>query len=339
MFNSKSLAMLVSTSFCFIVIIGFQNCAQPIGDIGMNSSLGAKCIIATSHDNVSLNQKLTINFNYSPAYLRAQLVIMNDGTGAFTDHYVTEPGNFDVTYTKTNQAGDYTVHGFLFDEFGTRVGQCARSYKVLGGTEPPPPPPTQTYVWHKSAWGTCSANACGSTGTQTRTVYCKRQSDNQKVNDSNCSGAKPLTSQNCSASACSYTYSWYTSPWSGCSASGCNISGTKTREVYCKRSDGSKVSDSSCSGTKPPNSENCTSMNCTYSWVTGNWGACSATACGQTGTQTRSVNCRRSDGTNVGANNCSSSKPDSSKNCTKSGCGGGGGGGGGGHPGPPSQVE
>jgi parallel beta-helix repeat protein len=59
-----------------------------------------------------------------------------------------------------------------------------------------------TYFYVVSGWSSCSASACGTTGTQTRFVSCTR-SDGQVVVDSYCSGTKPTTSQNCSAPACS----------------------------------------------------------------------------------------------------------------------------------------
>ncbi len=74
------------------------------------------------------------------------------------------------------------------------------------------------------------------------------------------------------------TYSWYTGEYGSCSANPawgvwhpCSVFcgggiqhrncydtiGTKTRTVYCRRSDGSSVSDSYCSGSKPASSTSC----------------------------------------------------------------------------------
>lgn len=59
-----------------------------------------------------------------------------------------------------------------------------------------------SYSWSTGSWGTCS-KTCG-TGTQTRTVQCKRN-DGQIVLDSLCTkyvGTKPATSQNCNTQSC-----------------------------------------------------------------------------------------------------------------------------------------
>lgn len=64
--------------------------------------------------------------------------------------------------------------------------------------------PLYTFTWEKSAWSSCS-KLCAS-GTQTRTVRCKRQ-DGQYVSDSVCTklvGAKPATSQSCNSHDCKY---------------------------------------------------------------------------------------------------------------------------------------
>src|SRR5690606_34839033 len=99
-----------------------------------------------------------------------------------------------------------------------------------GGPLPPTPAPGNTYTWATGAWGLCSATACGTSGTQTRDVYCKRQ-DGVRVGDGNCSGSKPSSSKSCSAAACTYTYAWYTGNWGACSVTACGQTGTKSRTV------------------------------------------------------------------------------------------------------------
>lgn len=69
------------------------------------------------------------------------------------------------------------------------------------------PPPEYTYSWSAGAYGSCSATACGTTGTQTRSVVCRR-SDGAIVDDAFCSLPKPVTSISCSAPAC--PFSWTT---------------------------------------------------------------------------------------------------------------------------------
>lgn len=59
--------------------------------------------------------------------------------------------------------------------------------------------PLWSYSWYTGNWSSCSAE-CGG-GTQTRTVYCKRN-DNVQVDDAFCSGTKPSTQQSCNTQSC-----------------------------------------------------------------------------------------------------------------------------------------
>ncbi len=79
-------------------------------------------------------------------------------------------------------------------------------------------------------------------------------------------------------------------------------------------------------------SAGCSGATCntyTYYWYTGSWGTCSAGECGG-GTETRSVYCRRNDGTNMGTTcdvypGCAcSTKPSSSRSCSAGSCPSGG---------------
>ncbi len=79
--------------------------------------------------------------------------------------------------------------------------------------------PIYTYSYVVSAWSACSATACGTQGTQTRTVTCMRN-DGVAGADSYCTGTKPDSTQACSAQACSTTGSiqkingvTITNPW------------------------------------------------------------------------------------------------------------------------------
>lgn len=100
-------------------------------------------------------------------------------------------------------------------------------------------------------------------------------------------------------------------------------SGTQTRAVTCQDQNGDVVDNSLCTGTPLPASESCTPAtgfscgdagaleqtvtdlsDCGYTWQVGAWSASSNT-CSATATQTRSVNCLRSDNTAVADSFCS----------------------------------
>ncbi len=175
-----------------------------------------------------------------------------------------------------------------------------------------------TYNWNIGPWGDCSLT-CGG-GQKSRSVLCQTQ-NGQTVSDTNCSNPKPATTETCNTHSCpAYTYSWYVV------AGTCSVQcggGTATDTVTCKRNDGSIVSDSYCNAnTKPPVQRTCNTDPCnnyTYSWESGSWSTCSA-SCGN-GLQTRSVVCKRNDGTYVPTNNCNANtKPTAEQACKIKDC-------------------
>jgi parallel beta-helix repeat protein len=191
-----------------------------------------------------------------------------------------------------------------------------------------------TYSWESSLWSICSATECGTSGTQTRTVTCKKNS-NIVANDSFCVDPKPETSQICFAPKCSppplptYTYSWVVGTWSACSATACGTQGVQTRSVICKRDDGVSMADSYCVTVKPAASQPCAAAACpppppsyVYSWAVSSWGSCSATACGTQGVQSRTVTCKRDDGVSVADSYCTTAKPLASQSCSAVACSG-----------------
>ena len=162
-----------------------------------------------------------------------------------------------------------------------------------------------TYSWEYGDWTTCDSNC-----EETRDARCER-SDGQTASDRDCSGSKDDTQRDCTGGDC--TYSWEYGDWTTCD-SNCE----KTREVWCKRSDGQTVSDGECSGSKEETQRDCTGGDCpsyTYSWEYGDWNPCDSNC-----EQTREVWCERSDGQTASDRECSGSKEDIQRDCTGEDC-------------------
>ncbi len=75
-----------------------------------------------------------------------------------------------------------------------------------GNNTSTPTAPSATYAWSSGSWGACvpfSAGAsCGgyyTPGSQSRTVQCVNTANGTIVQDSLCTGARPASSQSCSA--------------------------------------------------------------------------------------------------------------------------------------------
>lgn len=155
---------------------------------------------------------------------------------------------------------------------------------------------------------------CGAS-IETRGVTCLR-SDGQTVDDGQCAalGDKPETSKAINDyQTCSFSWNVgeFPAPSSTCGTT------TQTRSVSCLRSDGQTVDDGQCSGQgdKPVTSETTTQTStCTYAWSPEAWGAATP-ACGAS-THSRTVDCQRSDHTNVAASLCTGSKPATSEATT-----------------------
>lgn len=114
-----------------------------------------------------------------------------------------------------------------------------------------------TYNWVQSGFGSCSTT-CGG-GTQTQSVSCQA-SNGQTVDNSNCTGAMPATSQACNTKACD-VYSWLQSGWSACSVN-CG-GGTQTQSVSCEDvTSGQPVSNTNCTSAMPAESQSCNTQAC-----------------------------------------------------------------------------
>lgn len=186
----------------------------------------------------------------------------------------------------------------------------------------PVDPDAAYYSWVVSSWKQ-SAGACGSQGTETRDVACKR-TDGTIVPDAGCvgngSGPKPISSRPATITQ-SCAYGWKTGDWSPVpDACGPVI---VTRDVTCTETDGTVVSASLCKQPRPASTMQQTSTaSCTFAWESGVWSAPDKT-CGDA-TQTRAVSCKRSDGTLAEESSCATvgDKPATTQHAQQtSGCG------------------
>lgn len=148
---------------------------------------------------------------------------------------------------------------------------------------------TCTFAWQKGTWSPWSST-CSATAQRVRDVTCHR-SDGSIVN-SGCSTADmPVRSE----TAAIYTgcgYEWSPDAWASPSYCG-NV--VQYRNVPCRRSDGTTVNDSFCTGAKPATEQNGTDYSaCTYAWTTGSWTAYDS-SCSTSAKRTRNVQCQRSD--------------------------------------------
>ncbi|MCO5114315.1 MAG: hypothetical protein M9899_09070 [Bdellovibrionaceae bacterium] len=114
------------------------------------------------------------------------------------------------------------------------------------------------------------------------------------------------------------SYFWDISDWQGCDKT-CG-GGTELRTIVCRDTDGNKVPDKRCPGTKEPTSRTCNTHSCAgdYDWLIGSWGACSE-VCGG-GQRSRSVTCKHKDGATEADNKCPSPKPATSETCNSDPC-------------------
>lgn len=265
----KPILTALSVLLFSFVVLSYQNCAKPLDEIGLNSSLSANgvCDISASPKSVYVNESsITVAYNFlNDITYKIRVVIVQNSTGAFTESIQTQGGTVSATYTTAAQLGSYTAHGIVEDASGATVGRCQDTFSVIGrSTGGTNPPQQSSYSWVPGAWGACSVTTCGQTGTQLRGVSCVR-SDSAVVAESFCSGAgaKPATSQSCSATACpvNYTYSWQIGAWGACSVTACGQTGTQSRSVICKRNDGVTAADASC-GSKPAVSQACSTPSC-----------------------------------------------------------------------------
>jgi len=190
----------------------------------------------------------------------------------------------------------------------------------------------QPYWYDASGWSDWNSH-CSANATRTRAIGCFRLEQRCVVGSADYWG--PATGTDCyrhianaectayptstregyspsmtTQSAAVYDqcgYSWQATGW-GAAAPACGAS-TQSRSVFCQRSDGTTVADSSCSaGTRPATVQGTTDYSaCGYNWIWNGW-TTTAQVCGSV-SQARSVVCQRGDGTIVADGYCTAAKP------------------------------
>ena len=144
---------------------------------------------------------------------------------------------------------------------------------------------------------------CSGSATHTRSVQCQ-SSNGSAASDNDCTSrgqSRPASSETTGVyDGCGYYYS--VDPWSDWS-SHCSSNASHRRNVYCRRSDGAYIDGSVCQGKGvqyPTDYETAGVYDgCGYNAVTGSFSSCQPN-----GTQSRNVQCQRSDGAYVDVGNC-----------------------------------
>lgn len=270
--------------------------------------------------DAELHERVTYTYNQAGTYTVSAIAVDSwEGTQTSYTHTI-EIKNKSCLNPFTNQP---VLHGqsVQFAKPSLECGglPCATAQRVctngtFGGDttysenpemcaiSPECPAPEYSYSWTVGEYGACSATACGTTGTQTRTVSCVRN-DGELVLDAFCTDPKPATSKACSAKACNSC----SLPWGGTLAHGKTTTAYKKNQVEyggtCESeirtcNDGTlsgSYASQSCSITEP--------ANCTLDGTTVPHGqshvfyAPETVACGQTcASQKRACNNGKLDG-------------------------------------------
>ncbi|XP_031748801.1 A disintegrin and metalloproteinase with thrombospondin motifs 19 isoform X1 [Xenopus tropicalis] len=169
--------------------------------------------------------------------------------------------------------------------------------------------PCQTR-WMMTDWTPCS-KTCGK-GTQSRQTTCTKQLRNGtliSVQERDCAGHKPASSQRCEGQDCMTV--WEAGVWSECSLK-CG-KGVRHRTIKC-----TNPRKKCLLSTRPKEMEDCEDYSRCYIWRTGDWSKCSVT-CGK-GMQSRVIQCMHKI-TGRHGNECfSSEKPAAYRPCHQHVC-------------------
>uniref|UniRef100_A0A670JB27 ADAM metallopeptidase with thrombospondin type 1 motif 9 n=1 Tax=Podarcis muralis TaxID=64176 RepID=A0A670JB27_PODMU len=156
-------------------------------------------------------------------------------------------------------------------------------------------------AWNTGPWSSCSVS-CGR-GQKYREVYCLSKDGTHLENNLCKHLAKPNVQRKCRGGRCP---KWKTGDWGQCSVS-CGR-GVQQRSVVCHLGTHKTASDTECSQSSRPTSEQeCQMAGCaSYSWKTEDWQDCSKT-CGE-GSRYRKVTCVDQDMQKADSLHCDSSK-------------------------------
>lgn len=116
-----------------------------------------------------------------------------------------------------------------------------------------------SFKWKVCPLDKCTApcngagNGLGMIGYQYREIFCLRNTDQKRVDDSLCQAtAKPTEFvEGCNGFPCSANY-WMTTRWTPCNATGADGSGTRDRTYHCHFADGRNALLSDCPKDKVP---------------------------------------------------------------------------------------
>jgi hypothetical protein len=178
-----------------------------------------------------------------------------------------------------------------------------------------------SYDWingDDAAWSAWSST-CSNSANRTRNPQCRR-SNGDVVADASCVNAgkpKPSTTETQGVySSCTYAAGGTIT--NGAWNNQCSANAQRSVKRQCIRSNGDVVPDAECSNRSVALTSTETQpvyTSCSYAFATGGWGAWNNT-CTNSATHTRSVTCRRSDGTDMPDAECTNrgiAKPNTSE--------------------------
>lgn len=177
---------------------------------------------------------------------------------------------------------------------------------------------TRSFDWTVQPWSECS-NSCGN-GTKTRQVQCVLNGQ-YVYPDQHCTSEKPAETEACTSfEGCDYKWE-VKSDWTDVKGCGEVV---ETREMQCRRSDGTVVGREMCPTPVPDETRKVRDLDtCSYSWDEKPWSAYSS-ECSVAAVRTRDVVCRRSNGETADDSFCSKAgdKPVTSETAERDGqCG------------------